>query len=98
MTWKRVTRNRVEAQHCSVPFQESAMIDDPHGIRKMRKSRGWTERELARRAGVPYQRVQSLEVPTKKGGVPYSRVLPRIMAALGNGAAHPEDARFKTVG
>lgn len=65
------------------------MTDDPHGIRRMREARGWNERELARRAGVPYQRVQYLEKLTPHGEPPTSKYLPRILAALQDGLPAP---------
>ena len=74
------------------------MIDDPHGIQRAREARGWTERELARRPGVPYQRIQSLEKATPKGGKTYSRYLPQVLAALESDAAPADNPRFKTVG
>jgi transcriptional regulator with XRE-family HTH domain len=72
--------------------------DDPHGIRAARLARGWTERELARRAGVPYQRIQSLERATPTGKATYSRYLADVMKALrGPDEWHPtENPRFKT--
>lgn len=72
--------------------------DDPHGVRKARLARGWNERELARRSGVPYQRIQSLERAFPTGKAAYSRYLSDVMRALKG----PDDApgsteRFKSM-
>lgn len=64
-------------------------LDDPHGIRSRRLALGWTERDLARRAGVPYQRIQALERPSPAGKSPYSRYLPDVFHALDEGEGNP---------
>lgn len=56
---------------------------------------GWTERDLARRAAVPYQRVQALERASPAGKAPYSRYLARILEALDEGDDHPTPAAPK---
>ncbi len=49
----------------------------------------WTERDLARRAGVPYQRVQALERASPAGKSPYSRYLADVLRALDEGEGNP---------
>lgn len=63
--------------------------EDPHSIRQRRLTLGWTERDLARRAGVPYQRIQALERPSPAGKAPYSRYLPDVLRALDEGEGNP---------
>lgn len=67
----------------------SSDLSDPHGIRKRRSALGWTERDLARRAGVPYQRVQALERASPAGKTPYSRYLSEVIKALDVGEGSP---------
>jgi hypothetical protein len=64
-------------------------LNDPHGIKRRRSALRWTERELARRAGVPYQRVQALERPSPAGKPSYSRYLADVMRALDEGEGNP---------
>lgn len=64
-------------------------MNDPHGIRGRRVALGWSERDLARRAGVPYQRVQALERVSPAGKSPYSRYLDDVLRALDVGEGNP---------
>ena len=65
---------------------------DPHGIRRRRMALDWNERDPARRAGAPYQRVQALERASPAGKMPYSRYLDSILQALDEGEGHPAPA------
>lgn len=55
-------------------------------VRKMREQRGWTQEELASRAGVPKRTLQDVEAAVGTKG-PQRRTRERIDAALGIGQA-----------
>lgn len=56
--------------------------DDPHGFRARRERLGLSQHELARRAGIDFQRVQFLERSTPSGRPSFSKYMPLVENVL----------------